>query len=236
MKLILLADIHANLTALQAVQNHFTTVYGHKTGIIHLGDCIDYGMRPNEVIDTLEQIESRMLVNLKGNHEKALEGFEQERFSSQRGRAANNHTKNVLTIHSRQFIKRMKEETCELSLCNRRILCVHGDLSDPYWGKMSEQEQFCSSYATYDYVISGHTHLQSFSCKSNRETGQHTTFINPGSVGQPRNGNPNAQYAVLDLKNGEVTFHAIPYNIAMEQMLYDGSIDSFYCERLSKGV
>ena len=61
-------------------------------------------------------------------------------------------------------------------------------------------------------------------------------FINPGSVGQPRNQNPCAQYAVLSLPSKQVELRAVPYDIAFEQSLYPDAIDAFYKNRLTNGV
>ena len=61
-------------------------------------------------------------------------------------------------------------------------------------------------------------------------------FINPGSVGQPRNHNPNAQYAVLDSESMSVELRSIEYPVDKAMDLYDGSIDDFYRKRLEKGV
>ena len=61
-------------------------------------------------------------------------------------------------------------------------------------------------------------------------------FINPGSVGQPRNHNPNAQYAILDSESLSVELRSIKYPVDKAMDLYDGSVDDFYRKRLEKGV
>ena len=60
-------------------------------------------------------------------------------------------------------------------------------------------------------------------------------FINPGSVGQPRNHNPKAQYAILDTEKG-VSLISVPYDVKFEQSLYNDQVDPFYSERLTNGV
>ena len=60
-------------------------------------------------------------------------------------------------------------------------------------------------------------------------------FINPGSVGQPRNHNPKAQYAVLDTDKG-ASLISVPYDVELEQSLYNDQVDPFYSERLTNGV
>lgn len=135
------SDIHANLTALKAVINHCFTKYGNDIPIIHLGDCIDYGMRPNEVINCLFELSSQMIANIEGNHEIALFGNKTERFSSERGVNANIYTKSILTSASLSFIKQMQKSPYEVSFDNKKFLIVHGDLSEPHWGKMSDEEK-----------------------------------------------------------------------------------------------
>jgi len=61
-------------------------------------------------------------------------------------------------------------------------------------------------------------------------------FINPGSVGQPRNHNPNAQYALYDAETDSVIMRAVPYDVYKAMSLYDKSVDKFYRERLKQGI
>ena len=234
MKIAVISDIHANLSAFNAIINDCNTKYG-KIQIIHLGDCIDYGMRPNETISELEGLKSLIIVNIKGNHERALLGFEKERFSSPRGVVANNYTKSILTQTSLDYIAKMQDDFTELEINGKKILCVHGDLSDRYWGKMKDDETKKSIYLNYDYIISGHTHIPSLRTVI-EDKSKKTVFINPGSVGQPRNLKPSAQYCVIDFKTDSVDFNSVPYDIEMEQSLYSGQIDEYYKERLSKGI
>ena len=63
-----------------------------------------------------------------------------------------------------------------------------------------------------------------------------TVFVNPGSVGQPRNHNPRAQYAYLDIAADTVHFNSVEYDIDLEQSLYTPDIDPFYRERLTRGI
>ena len=236
MEIALFSDIHANLTAFDAVVKHCFNRYGKEIPIIHIGDCIDYGMRPNEVIERMYALKEQMLANIKGNHEAAILGVEANRFSSDRGYKANLYTKTILKPSSWNFIKEMQESSFVLRIADKNILVVHGDLSDVRWGKMIEKEKLSEVYDQYDYVISGHTHISSLFYKINKETHKKTIFINPGSIGQPRNCNINAQYAILNIKTGAVDFEAIPYDYGYEQSLYNNSIDDYYKRRLSIGI
>ena len=244
MKLILFSDIHANLTAFEAVLMHAGANYGESAPIAHLGDAVDYGMRPNEVVDRLGRLGERIIVNLAGNHELTLMGLDLERFSSARGTGACRYTQKVLGQAGADYIRTaMVFAPHESRFAGYRLLFVHGDLSDPFWGKMPATEMGRNVYAGYDVVVCGHTHVpflkEEFrpddSPRARRGTSR-TIFINPGSVGQPRNHNPAAQYAVLDLENGAVHFNAVPYDVAQETRLYRGEVNSFYGERLVLGI
>ena len=235
MKIAVFSDIHANLTALETVLSHCNNNY-KDISYIHLGDCIDYGMRPNETISKLISIQDRIIANIKGNHEMALYGFEKDRFSSQRGADANTYTKSILNKNSTDFINKMSDNFVEFEIDNKLFLCIHGDLSDIYWGKMNDEELRQEKYQKYDYVLSGHTHIPSLRDVINKEKKQKTLFVNPGSIGQPRNLNPNTQYCVIDTTTSSIHFHSLKYDIKTETNLYKDEIDLYYRDRLYQGI
>ena len=61
-------------------------------------------------------------------------------------------------------------------------------------------------------------------------------FVNPGSVGQPRNCNPNAQYAVVDFETASVSFESVAYDVKLEQSLFTEVLHPYYRDRLEKGI
>jgi putative phosphoesterase len=243
MKLILLSDIHANLSALKSVIEDFSKQYA-PNGILLLGDIINYGMRPNEVISLLQGIDIPVIANIFGNHEKALLDGDTSHFSTERGKQLLEYTKSILNTESIDYIIKncSGKGYVEIELCGKCILVIHGTLSDPFWGKMTDAEMSDSKYSKYDYVLSGHTHNRHliekfYSCSSTEyRNRKKTVFINPGSVGQPRNHNPKAQYAYLDLEDEVFHFNSIDYDITTEQVLYPENIDRFYSERLVRGI
>jgi len=243
-KLMLVSDIHANLTALDAILDHAEKHYGNDCPIVQLGDVIDYGMRPNETLAKIDELGARIIVNLAGNHERAVLGFDMDRFSSPRGADACRYTRSILEPGWFDYIeKAMASTPFEMKLAERRVLFVHGDLSDPFWGGMPASEMGRQVYRDYDYVICGHTHrpfLEEQFYPGDSPRSLHaktkTVFINPGSVGQPRNHNPASQYAVLDLGAGAVHFNAVPYDIEAETALFKGEVHPFYAERLKNGI
>lgn len=245
-KFVVLSDIHANLSALQAVILDFRKKY-KPDGIFLLGDVINYGMRPNEVIQEIKTLakEYPVMCNLCGNHEKALlDSGELPRFSSDRGRSILEYTKRVLTNDSFEYIHNEMENRgySELELNDHSILCLHGSIQDVYWGKLSAESMTDERYTKYDYVFSGHTHvphyMEMFYSGGDKELRgkKKTVFLNPGSVGQPRNQNPCAQYLYWDMETNLFHHNSVVYDIVLEQSLYPDDIDVFYKDRLLKGI
>lgn len=243
MRLVLLSDIHANVTALDAVLRDIDTI-GEIDAYILLGDLVNYGPRPNEVIDMVQQLSQKLLVNLWGNHEYSLFGGSPEKFATDRGRAVLKYTDSILTTGSRQYVDaQMIHNGYKESLIDyRQFLFMHGNLDDPYWGKFGIDKMNDKRFAKYDYVISGHSHIphyvEYFFPSENKEyrNKKRTIFINPGSIGQPRNHTPFAQYGILDTTIGNYEHRSVWYDVKAEQILFADMVDPFYKERLTLGI
>lgn len=243
MKLIVLSDIHANLSALTSVLDDIQNKYVPDAYVI-LGDIVNYCMRPNEVITRLKQIKTPVICNLFGNHENALFGRNIDKFSTTRGLLMLNYTKSIMNSESAEYITHnlissgMKETTID----GKMFLFVHGNIADPYWGKMTDDQIANGIYSKYDYVVSGHSHIphyiehfynsDDFAYRNKKKT----IFINPGSVGQPRNHNNRAQYSFLDTRQESCYFESVEYDYRYEQSLFTDEVDLFYRDRLSKGI
>lgn len=244
-KFVILSDIHANLSALDAVIEHFTQHYT-VDGVVFLGDLVNYGMRPNETIERFEELsrQVKIVCALRGNHDDAMLRPEKHlpHFSTDRGRSALNVMVSILNEHSKQFIKTtLNNDGCVIcEMADKKILCIHGDIENPLWGKMQDTNN--TAYNKFDYVLSGHSHkphfIEEFFDASNSDfrDKKKTIFINPGSVGQPRNHNSRAQYVYLDIETQIVHFNAVTYDIDKEMSLYRDKIDTFYKTRLQKGI
>lgn len=245
-KYLILSDIHGNVSAFDAVLNDCNKE--EFAGIIILGDCIDYGMRSNDIIKKLIELENnewkeKILVNIWGNHEKLVVDKDLERLSSDRGRVMAEYTAKQLTMDSVRYIneKMNKKGIQEIGICGLHCLAVHGSLEDNYW-KSIGPDNLRGDYEKYDLVLSGHSHYSHFftyfyhSDNENLRNKKAVMFINPGSVGQPRNQNPYAQYAVLSLPSKTVELRAVNYDVEYEQSLFSDEIDEFYKTRLTYGV
>lgn len=247
MEIAIVSDIHGNCSALSGVLNDIRTNHSPDR-IALLGDFIDYGMRSNEAIAILKDIDIPVICNIWGNHEQAIMEDDYLRFSSERGRVSAMNTKRHLTQDSIDYLEAIegKSGKWEFELAGKKFLAVHGSLTDPYWksvfpDKGNGTDGAFGGYEAYDYVLSGHSHYahvfeRFYECDDpSLRNKKKVTFINPGSVGQPRNHNPKAQYAILDTEKG-ISLISVPYDIEYEQSLFTDDVDLFYKERLTNGV
>jgi putative phosphoesterase len=238
----ILSDIHGNMIALERVINDMRQY--EIEGIILLGDLIDYGMKSNEVIEFLQNsLDFKIICNIWGNHEKAILSNDFSCFSSSRGVECAQYTQTALTNRTKDYLTKelLHEGMMSFELDGKKLLAIHGSLVDHFW-KSIEPGNLNGDYSSYDVVLSGHSHCSHFftkyyenndNCRRNKHA---VTFINPGSVGQPRNHNPNSQYALLDMKNCSVWFRSIDYNISEAMRQYNDNVDVFYRDRLIYGV
>ena len=238
----ILSDIHGNLFALKEVFDDL--VNQEIESIILLGDLIDYGMQSNESVEFIkENLSSKIICNIWGNHERAILTKDFNHFSSERGVESAKFTDSVLSDISRDYLndELVHDGKIEFDLDGKKVLAIHGSLNDYYW-KAIFPDNLNGEYIDFDIVLSGHSHyphvFQKFYDFENPDmrNKKSVLFINPGSVGQPRNHNSNAQYAILDTDSMGVELRYVEYPKDKAMALYDGSIDDFYCKRLENGV
>lgn len=240
MKILVLSDIHGNISALNAVLND-SLQYNYDS-VICLGDLIDYGAHSNEIIEKLKTIKKPFICNLQGNHENAIINEDYARFSSPRGVESAIYTRSVLNSVSYEYItKNLREGEFEFNLGNKKCLAVHGSIKDIYW-KSITPEVVAEEYKDYDYVFSGHSHIPHYFEKfvyvdnPKMRNKKKIVFLNPGSVGQPRNHNTFAQYAIFDSVTETVMLNKVKYDIFAEQKDISSNIDEFYKKRLEVGI
>lgn len=241
MKVLILSDIHGNLSALQSILAYIKPY--HIDACVLLGDLIDYGMHSNETLQLLERLPYPCLCNIWGNHEYAIYTQDYSRFSSKRGQLCAQYTCTQLDIPSWKYLKDKMSQAGkeEFQLDGKQCLAIHGGLDDPFWGNITPGMDL-EIYHGYDYVFSGHSHIPHFfesffpADDPKHRNKKRTVFINPGSVGQPRNLCPLAQFAIVDTSSCGTTQLRIPYDIEWEQAAYTGQVDDFYKERLAYGI
>jgi predicted phosphodiesterase len=228
MKLAVVSDLHANVEALRAVVGE---TRGKVDGYLCLGDIVDYGAEPNECIELLA--EQPLVAVVRGNHDAAVAGGDVSRFRTSHGRHSVLWTAARLTGASREFLARARDEyrSDELGLA-----AFHGGPLDLQWQYLypaTAPEVLARSLAgvKQPVVFVGHSHL------AFRFQHQGKTIVNPGSVGQPRNGNPTAQYAVWDSGTGEVELRQAAYEIGKAaEKIRQAGLDLFLARRLFLGI
>ena len=200
MKILLLADIHANWPALAAIDESFDTC-------LFVGDLVDYGTDPAPCIDWIRRHATGAV---RGNHDHAVA----QRVSTRdgngfRGLAAATRLIHWDVLRSSQlrYLSRLPL-TQRLTLEGRSFHLVHATPRDPldeYLGNDPDAWRTRLESIDADFVCVGHTHMP-FHLDLGR-----VQVINPGSVGQPRDGDPRCSYVVID--DGRIEFRRVEYDI-----------------------
>jgi diadenosine tetraphosphatase ApaH/serine/threonine PP2A family protein phosphatase len=239
-RVAIVSDIHSNLAALNAVVEHAGTV----DAIWCLGDIVGYGPQPNECIAVLREHKGWAAV---GNHDLAATGGMGVEEFNDAAAAAARWTAEQLTQESAAYLRALPPVVIEGD-----FTMVHGSLRWPEWEYLlsTEQAQAQFELQTTPYSLVGHSHLPFvFREEPTRPpslerapSGECTVLekqrliINPGSVGQPRDGDPRAGYALYDSESATVTHHRVDYDIeATQQAMRAFGLPGWLIERLSEG-
>jgi putative phosphoesterase len=202
MKIVIVSDIHANAAALEALPDT-----GDELWV--LGDLVNYGPDPRAVIDFVRK---RATLVIRGNHDDAI-GFERDPRCSRRfremARETAEYTRAVLSEEEKQYLRSLPlgaSRTVE----DVRFRLVHATLADPLYDYRRDNDETWEREADScgcDVLLTGHTHIPfARDCAG-------TVVCNPGSIGQPKNGSPNACYAVW--QNGRIELKSIPYPVSI---------------------
>jgi predicted phosphodiesterase len=243
---LILSDLHANREALQAVLAHAGSDYDR---IVCCGDVVGYGADPDAVTEWTRQNVNHVV---RGNHDKACAGLENLEWFNPVARLSVLWTQRVIDAENLAYLR-------ELAKGPERIdgfEILHGSPLDEDEYVVSERD--VAGIAPYlDSAISffGHTHLQGgFLCHPNgvmrlrtvHFSSEAETFelepdvrylINPGSVGQPRDGDPRAAYALYDPESRLVTLCRTEYDIAAAQRkILEAGLPELLALRLNAGM
>jgi predicted phosphodiesterase len=239
MRLAVLSDIHANLAALDAVCEELGTV----EEIWVLGDIVGYGPQPNEVIRRLQELGARAVT---GNHDGAAIGTVDASWFNPDAQAAIQWTTTVLDQNARAYLAVLPEVRRD-----GELTAVHGSPREPIWEYITDAAIAAANMTAFEtrHCLYGHTHLPVIY----RSDGIHMTvvpattaapialdarraLINPGSVGQPRDGNRDASYLILDTEVGVAEFHRVRYDVGLTQRLMrEVGLPRWLAERLAIG-
>ena len=252
MRRALISDVHGNIDALHRVLESIDNA--SVDSIICLGDILGYGPNPIECVDLISE---KCEWSLLGNHDYAAL-YEPTNFNKAAAESAiwtrskiDSETNNLLTTKRWTFLGQLK-----VKVKTGNFLCVHGSARRPINEYVfpndpidSEKKMNSIFNRIEQYCICGHTHVpgifteepdfyspsdfENSTCKLNDER----VIINPGSVGQPRDGIPLASYAILDEEKNTVEFKRVEYDIeSVAKKIYQiPELDNWLGDRLSEG-
>lgn len=249
MRILVLSDIHANATALQAALTEAQGAGWDR--VVCLGDVVGYGPDPNEVVDKIREIGAQ---TIRGNHDKAVSDLMPTDDFNPVAKAAVDWTRSQLTPDNLQWLAELPQGPLETD----GLVLVHGALQD------EDEYVFTPAQAleglldsTTGVTFFGHTHHQggfSYDPGSNqlevlpirprakesfaplRMETPCRYLLNPGSIGQPRDGDPRAGFAIADLQRHIVEFWRVPYDISDVQLrMRDAKLPEPLVHRLNAG-
>ncbi|MBU4492667.1 MAG: YfcE family phosphodiesterase [Euryarchaeota archaeon] len=197
----LIADVHSNAVALTSVLSVLKTSGVEK--ILHAGDIIGYNPYPDE---TIELFKKNNILSILGNHDRALITGDTSGFNPY-AVAALEWTRNTALSDCVDYLLGLQNIE-SITVEGRRIVLVHGSPYDivEYIYPADAVPELLSA-VNGDVLVLGHTHIQ---FKKEYTEG---IIVNPGSVGQPRDGNPEAAFAVLDTVSGKIELKRVSYDI-----------------------
>ncbi len=245
MRYLVLSDIHANWEALDAVMQHAGAGFER---IICCGDLVGYGADPNAVVDW---VRANCYLVVRGNHDKACTGQEDLEWFNPVARAGALWTCQQLSADNAAYVRDLQKGPAFVD----GMEILHGSPWDEDDYVMAADEAGDAfGYLESRLAFFGHTHLQGgFIWNQSRiETIPHVSarqaqlsldidpncgyLINPGSVGQPRDGDPRAAYALYDSETRAVVYQRVRYNVTgAQQKIYDAGLPPYLAERLQMG-
>ena len=246
MRYLVLTDIHANLEALEAV----LADAGAVDAVLFLGDLIGYGPNPNEVVARLKGLAN--LTALSGNHDWAALGkLDLDSFNDV-ARAAAEWTTAHLEPEIRSYLDALPPR-----LDIDGFTLAHGSPRNPIWEYLEHSSQGPPNFAAFEAPVAfvGHTHVPRILAQASGDHNSSTRvemphsgqvinlreggrrIVNPGGVGQPRDGDSRAAYGLWDSETGTFTFRRVPYDVARTQeKILAAGLPPMLAARLSYGL
>ncbi len=246
MRFLILSDIHANLTALDAC---LASVEGRWEKILCLGDIVDYGPDPNEVA---ERVKTLAPFIIRGNHDKVVAGLADLDDFNPVAQIAARWTREVLKPENSAYVAQLPKGPANTD----GVTMVHGayhDEDEYVFAPLQAMGGLLESPSAVTFF--GHTHYQGgFSYRTGHIGVIHLTpepgpnfaalrlepgtryLINPGSIGQPRDGDPRSAFAIADLDHQVIEFWRVPYDIAeVQKRMQSAGLPASLIERLAAG-
>jgi predicted phosphodiesterase len=240
MRVAVLSDIHANLLALDAV----LASLGSVDAVWHLGDVVGYGPEPDGVVERLTAVRAS---GVRGNHDAAALGGREIEWFNPDARAAMEWTRSAIRPATRAWLQALPEVHVD-----GQFTLVHGSPRDPMWEYVTTVPIARANLAVLRtrFGLHGHTHVPivfreaergveavSPTAGSKLVLDERPALINPGSVGQPRDGDPTASYILLDTAAATCSWHRVAYDVpAVQAAMSSLRLPARLVDRLSFGV
>jgi len=240
----IISDIHSNAEAFQAVLNQLTDI----DTIICLGDIIGYAADPLFCIEKIRELEIQCI---KGNHEGAVTGELDLQYFNEDARHAILWTRDQLKEKDIIYLSDLNRK---IEIC-QNVLGVHGSPRQPLWEYILDRQAAEEIFTSFDFKIYfiGHSHIAGYFTFSHKNKmvnyksaidgaqikirKNNSYIINCGSVGQPRDRNPQASFAIFDTESSMVQIIRVNYPITKAQeKIINGKLPRFLAERLSMGI
>jgi len=246
MRYLIFSDIHGNLEALEAVLNE--SKRKKIDCFLFLGDLIGYGASPNEVIKRTLSLKKMFMV--RGNHDKAVCGLDSIQTFNPIAASAIEWTRKNLQAKYKSFLQGLPKGP--LIIHQEISLCHGAPFDEDYYifGEFDAVEAF--SFLETPLCFFGHTHFPFIYVEKDQQVEgtfiQESPFelklekgarylINPGSVGQPRDRDPRAAYAIYDSQARKIKFYRVKYDLNRAQKkIQEAGLPSALAERLALGI
>lgn len=245
MRYLIVSDLHANREALEAVIAHAA---GNYDEAVCCGDLVGYGADPNPVVDW---VRANCSVTIRGNHDRACTGMEDLEWFNPVAKQAALWTQAALTPENAEWTRSLPKGP----IVRNGVELMHGAPFDEDEYMLAPNEASQSfGYLEARIGFFGHTHVQGgfiwnhsrvetisrISPRNERQVmeidPQCAYLVNPGSTGQPRDGDPRAAYALYDSDAGMITYFRTPYDVASAQKrIRDAGLPTILADRLAVG-
>ncbi len=238
----IISDIHSNLEALQSVLAHIKSEFPNLSEIYCLGDIVGYGSDPKSCLEIVFQ-EKLITKIVKGNHDHFVaQAHVPPQINSFAAEAIHYQIRNTPIELKWELSNLPLTQSIYHVISGKEILLTHGSpqypLSEYIYDNTKKQERLFEYMISnnVDILLLGHTHIP-YVRKIEDPTEKEIIILNPGSVGQPRDSDPRASYAVLNLENYKVDFVKVDYNVDLTyQKIITRDLAPFLGQRLYKGL
>ena len=240
-RILVISDIHGNLIALEKVLKDA----GEVDAVWCLGDLIGYGPKPNECIERVRSLKN--FICILGNHDAAILGRIDLQAFNQDARISLRWAKSILSPDNLDYLQNLPEKV----VIDKATL-AHGSPRNPVWEYILDIHTALENFIAFDTPVCmvGHTQMPIayYQIMETRDVGweipriskvfrfTRKTIINPGSVGQPRDRDPRAAYAIYYPRRLAWEQHRVDYDIdAVQEQIRNNDLPFRHAARLSEG-